>query len=725
MQTSQGDVQSRRSSRKSTALRPDDGTSRVTAHAGSPTPSPDKAAAERREGPSYDPNEDTPPSNRVMSYSPSPPLNDKQKNEVQRRMRDIGQADDRCIITNELGAINFCHLAALSTPHDQVKFLRNRWGWEDFHVNVPENVVMEESTKHYMLDHAQLVLIPEPKEIARILEVYRDLYTTQQIQQPKPFHNLFAPPPKGHGWTYGVLPLEIDPHRRIFRHQTKQGINENGVETCESTGNYKDFTYPYRELHFESHAHPLCALWHAGVEISKLSRHQIDAISDELIRNGAHELVQSITHILTLYEFWIRRPRKVDGVAVQTQHKDTHSPDQSLEPPTTPSREEDAFNAVNDSNSDGTSSDSTSPFDVSPALRAASSAPAGHLTRKTKKRKKISPVEINARPTTEGSPTQHVERKRKVGDGVSQPAASTRSLSPLLGLGSQSETGTGSSMQLAGSEPAARPSKPRVQYEQRGISTTRNEIGQRTGQEVTFRLKTQLSKPQLLAGMNPPEPNVGGSGGHTSAPGNKTSQSMPSGAGRSYAGSDPSTARVSASGSGNHTRNSSTSASGSTTRRDRDAERGSTSASGHASNTSKSSTAGPTRSETQSSTSQGGSDDGSRAGNSSTPTSHRDRDARSIGYIQQNPRQNEEAHVEDNISGVGANLSVSRSASTSISGFSRIPRPLTSNYAPPPTIPATRFFSSSSTGKRSSNSSRNAERQDRDSRHNEGTSRDK
>ncbi|KAJ6485696.1 hypothetical protein C8R45DRAFT_1098470 [Mycena sanguinolenta] len=640
-----------------------------------------------------------------MKYDWNLPLNDGQKKEVQCAMRDIGQADNRCIITNELGAINFCHLAALSTSHAQVEFLRERWGWEDFHVNVPENIVIEEATGHYMLDHSLLVPLPEGALVTKIFEVYSNLYDeqTSDYQKPEPFNELFADflPPNGHGWTYEVLPLEIDCHRRIFRHQIEWGTKENtNVETWNSTGRYQEFAYPYSDLRFRSHAHPLCVIWHAGIELNKLSIDQRTTITKRLKAQGASQLADSIATILALYALWTVPSKQLaaEALPVRAPYKNTSS---ALEPLTTPSREKDVFDGANDSNSNGASSDSISPFDVSPMLRAASPAPAGHPTQnRSTKQKEISPLDINVPPVTGGSPTQHVERKRRVGDGASQPTASTRSISSSLGLGSQSGRRAESSKQtvpgLAGSETTSCHSKSQVKYDKCGYPTLRSELGQCTGKgkEVAFRPKVKLRAPPL--GTEPLEPNRGdflGLSGHTSIPGNEVPQSMSSGARHDYSEIQSSAARGSGS---NQTRDSSTfAASESTTSRDQGVERGSTSASGNAGNThiphSRFSAAGPSRSETHSSTSQaGGSSYGNHAGN-------RDRDAERMGYIQRDPRLNEAG----NVSGVRANLSVSGSASASTS---RIPR-LTANY-PQPTVSTSHFFSGSSTGKRSEKSSK-------------------
>ncbi|KAF8205571.1 hypothetical protein K438DRAFT_2014486 [Mycena galopus ATCC 62051] len=481
---------------------------------GPPTPSPSKQQTEQREGASYDPKVETPKTARDISYtSENHPLTTGEKEEVEKMMYQCGQAKDRCIITNDK-VVNYCHLVERKTTHAQLRLLTERWGRETlFDLNGPENIVKLGPTEHYMLDNHQLVLMPSRKLIIEITRVYTNLYSKGLDKKPKSFHELLPDYPKP--WTYGVLPLDIDPQKRIFRHKTEKKIEED-ICIHESTGTYEEYAYPYSNLGFISHVNPLCALWHAGVELSKLSRTRLEEINFELASLGGEgaEMANSMEDIKHLYDLWLLSgPEKpgAGGIATQTPEDNAdQSPEESQSELDDGDKSDDVFQSrpvpeddAGDSQSvlipRGTrelgQGDELDRFAQSGTLSAeglldagdsqsvpssrgtwslsapsfyASSAPAGG-----RKRKKTSspPTSFERSRGSDGSPTQRAPAKqiRKTGDGAT---ASTKALgSPSLKLGSQSEKGTVSKKQLG------EKSKRVTVYDPWGIGTTRGDLG--------------------------------------------------------------------------------------------------------------------------------------------------------------------------------------------------------------------------------------------------------
>ncbi|KAJ7337460.1 hypothetical protein DFH08DRAFT_1082718 [Mycena albidolilacea] len=128
------------------------------------------------------------------------------------------------------------------------------------------------------------------------------------------------------GWTYEVLPLTIDPHRHIFRQQLQleskknDGTNEE-TRVYASTGLYDEFAYPYNGLRFRTHANPLCALWHAGVEINRILPDRLREITRQLRDNGALEMAVSIKYVQDLHRLWVlpgSKKQTADESATQT-----------------------------------------------------------------------------------------------------------------------------------------------------------------------------------------------------------------------------------------------------------------------------------------------------------------------------------------------------------------------------------------------------------------------
>ncbi|KAJ7829424.1 hypothetical protein B0H14DRAFT_1209435 [Mycena olivaceomarginata] len=195
----------------------------------------------------------------------------------------------------------------------------------------------ESPDKHYMLDNKQLVIIPAGDLVAKISHVYTSLYAKLKPGQTlEPFEKLFPMPAEG--WSYEVLPLTIDPHRHIFRQQLQLESKKNDGKNEEtrvytSTGLYDDFAYPYNGLRFRTHANPLCALWHAGVEINRILPARLDEIYSQLRDNGALEMAVSIKYVQDLYRLWVlpgSKQQTADESATQAlsdTNRDTDPPE--------------------------------------------------------------------------------------------------------------------------------------------------------------------------------------------------------------------------------------------------------------------------------------------------------------------------------------------------------------------------------------------------------------
>ncbi|KAJ7240303.1 hypothetical protein B0H12DRAFT_55309 [Mycena haematopus] len=300
------------------------------------------------------------------------------------------------------------------------------------------------------------------------------------------------------GWTYGVLPVDIDPKKHIHRHKTKK----NARNEHESTGEYDKFAYPYFDLSFHTHANPLCALWHAGVELKRLSRTRVMEILDKLMLMGeeGEELANSIGDILRLHKAWILRGAghsEVQQTAAEIHYQDTKTVEfpqvassldnevDDWEEPTSvfpsgaaPEDASDSYSVPNTVFDELTIHDSSS----APATDSASAVTQEAISSRSKKRKKpsmsTSPSTNFGLPVPDDSPTQHVAKNRKtVHNGGVQVTASTERMKALpLQLASQSERGTKSTKE-PGEQPVPAPLlPPKTKYQRTGLGSGRGEL---------------------------------------------------------------------------------------------------------------------------------------------------------------------------------------------------------------------------------------------------------
>ncbi|KAJ6473519.1 hypothetical protein C8R47DRAFT_1144665 [Mycena vitilis] len=156
----------------------------------------------------------------------------------------------------------------------------------------------------------------------------------------------------------------MDQKRSIFVHKIKLGRNGS----WDSTGKYVRHRWPCAELRIRTHASPLCAIWHAVVEMRKIPGRQLVEISDRLLAAGARDLVELLSTIEELGEFW-------------------ELPDENNVPPPPPfalvNLADAAARAISETNSDEwalqTRCDAFGP--LLPVIRTTASAPAAHNLR--------------------------------------------------------------------------------------------------------------------------------------------------------------------------------------------------------------------------------------------------------------------------------------------------------------------------------------------------------
>ncbi|KAJ7864029.1 hypothetical protein B0H13DRAFT_2281963 [Mycena leptocephala] len=443
----------RRSNRDTTRVARNDATLQVAQFAGFVTPSPPDAGGRRRhEDIDFSPNGPTPAAARVFTYNNgADTLNLAEQKAVEKLMQKYGP-DDRCLITQE-----------------KVKLLTERWGCKKlFDVNTPEDVVKLGPEFHYMIDHKQLGIIPERKVVRMIAQEYRRLYDMDPLQKPKPFAEMFPTPPEG--WTFVVLPLDIDPERKIFRHKIAK--NKDG-RTYDSTGEYEPHKYPYPNLRMQTHANPLYAIWHVAVELDKLHPTRRAEIKKK-VAVEAPETAESIEDILALYDMWIPGQDSdesiVDGTAPLIPHNSENKniDDQSpvfdnlaagdvqdvflhraaaSEPAFPP--DADDFHSIPDTGSDAESGPS-SPSRNGRMLHDARSAPARHhhvvppttTSESSNKRKQISPLADGGLAAADSPPQFPLMQRRRIQDDITVPIAFPRPESPTFRLWSQSEGGS-------------------------------------------------------------------------------------------------------------------------------------------------------------------------------------------------------------------------------------------------------------------------------------------
>ncbi|KAK7005773.1 hypothetical protein R3P38DRAFT_3282926 [Favolaschia claudopus] len=280
--------------------------------------SPDPVKTSRQEGPDYDPNDSENPTANCMYASDGASMSVVQKQAVEKEMANCDQAMDRCIVTGEK-VHHFCHMVEQRTSDSQVECLAGHWRWKgNFHRHMPLNVIKEDPTVHYMTDNHQATPIPEPRVIAQIKSFYFGEDSPNKLlaleEYPEGIFQAIKRPTKG--WPCRMLPLDIDLHRRISRHVAKKDPQLKGV--FNSTGNYQNHSYPYTNLNFSTHAHPVTLIWHAGSQIANLEDGRLEEIMQVFQERGARELITAVRDIVVLYELWELKLPTVDEAAGRT-----------------------------------------------------------------------------------------------------------------------------------------------------------------------------------------------------------------------------------------------------------------------------------------------------------------------------------------------------------------------------------------------------------------------
>ncbi|KAJ7185577.1 hypothetical protein C8R46DRAFT_382387 [Mycena filopes] len=345
-----------------------------------------------------------------------------------------------------------------------------------------------------MMDQKQAVLIPNRDLMKKISNMYAEF---KDKSTPPPFDELFSVPAKG--WSYVVLPLDMDLRSHIFRQTLKSVSTDEASATYESTGKYEEHKYPFSDLHMYTHANPLCAIWHAGVELTRFSIIEHRNMQ-AMLEVDAPELAESLSEIFALYKMWVLSPEQAQGTepatvapVVSTQKplkrlilkpdaplpssgddSTTGSPDGTVEPGPAPS----IAASTSAADDDGFPPESESGSILStPTDRPPSSALSVPVTirtppRKTKsegtrKRKKVSVSPQAADQPSSApdiSPRGPLPQKRKIEvDGGASPTASAQSFRSGH-PGARSEFGTA-------------PTKPVRPSYGPGPSSSRGELG--------------------------------------------------------------------------------------------------------------------------------------------------------------------------------------------------------------------------------------------------------
>ncbi|KAJ7033699.1 hypothetical protein C8F04DRAFT_614141, partial [Mycena alexandri] len=286
-------------------------------YGGPPTSSPYKPSSRP-----YTPHATT-DAHRVIQYHDGHPLlSDTEKKAVDDLIKECQLPSSRCLITQD-SVLNYCHLVARSTSWPQVARLTKLWGCRPvFDLNGPQNIVKASLDHHYMMDNNKLLLVPEKAVITRALDACL-AFDAEDSMSASPF-DAFSVIPDG-GWTFRLLPVDIDPHRHIFRHRI---VKASDTVNYDSTGIYDEYAHPFSNLRIQTHANPLCAIWHAGKELTRLTVSQ----SAELI---AHDTEGLIVDIFNLYQIWALPEPNRPTDAERSQRTDENS---TLQDPLDPSR---------------------------------------------------------------------------------------------------------------------------------------------------------------------------------------------------------------------------------------------------------------------------------------------------------------------------------------------------------------------------------------------------
>ncbi|KAJ7601212.1 hypothetical protein C8J56DRAFT_880727 [Mycena floridula] len=96
----------------------------------------------------------------------------------------------------------------------------------------------------------------------------------------------------------------MDPEKHIFR----QILTQNQDGSYSTTGQYEEHLWPYQTLVMQSHANPLCAIWHAAEQIAKFDVEKLEEVTARLPQH----LQDSIDDIMTLGRIWTV-PKDVGG----------------------------------------------------------------------------------------------------------------------------------------------------------------------------------------------------------------------------------------------------------------------------------------------------------------------------------------------------------------------------------------------------------------------------
>ncbi|KAJ6473521.1 hypothetical protein C8R47DRAFT_1144674 [Mycena vitilis] len=242
------------------------------------------------------------PTPKNAQFMKEPKLNVTPKAAVEEMLEKY-HLPNRCLVTQETGPLHYCHLVARTTRYDQVETLSKCWGLprdEPFDVNSAINIVIESPTWHRMLEEKGLLLVPDDDLLEQVIQAQHEQgQRNADGELVKTLFELFSKPPKG-GWGFRALPLQMDQKRSIFVHKMKLGRNGS----WDSTGKYVQHRWPCVELRIRTHASPLCAVWHAAVQMCMMPKVKVQEISKQLVHAGAADLANTMAKIIDLCDLW-------------------------------------------------------------------------------------------------------------------------------------------------------------------------------------------------------------------------------------------------------------------------------------------------------------------------------------------------------------------------------------------------------------------------------------
>ncbi|KAJ6470055.1 hypothetical protein C8R47DRAFT_1077805 [Mycena vitilis] len=168
-----------------------------------PVPSSSPPAAGQDEGSPF-PGPDghpTPKNASVMSYG-KPKMTEEQKQAVECSLQQY-KFHNRCLVTQEKGRTEYCHLVQRATPSETVHLLSEGWGLPQggyFDVNAPENIVelvCLAATEHDSFDNKGLLLIPEEDYIKELTAAYKDWQNKGKNIEDSPYEFFSTSPNEG------------------------------------------------------------------------------------------------------------------------------------------------------------------------------------------------------------------------------------------------------------------------------------------------------------------------------------------------------------------------------------------------------------------------------------------------------------------------------------------------------------------------------------------------